>query len=261
MPPILIGFFILLGALSAPDLIKGFDPRPDGSSHSKFGKPERQAYRTWVSTLSQTKPSPSTCDVTYFAMATRNRIMRLRVGDEEQLLDFSWSFPRVLKAGEKRKVALEFLDPISGATASCQELTVFCEGNPVIDTSEGECRPEAKPPKEKSDKLSFVGEGRSMYMYNPAIGGAAATVSFVIRGKVNEAWYCPRLDVYWPDGTHTVRESDCEPFDETIEYELTRWSFTRGFPAGEWPVRACISKNSKILSCADVRVIVSGGGN
>lgn len=100
-----------------------------------------------------------------------------------------------------------------------------------------------------------------MYMYNPAIGGAEATISFVIRGKVNEAWYCPRLDVYWPDGTHTVRENDCEPFDETIEYELTRWSFTRGFPAGEWPVRACISKNSKILSCTDVRVIVNGGGN
>jgi hypothetical protein len=97
-------------------------------------------------------------------------------------------------------------------------------------------------------------------LYDPSIGGAAVDVEFVVRGKVNEAFYCARLDVEWPDTTRTVRESDCPPFAERDASERPpRWTFKRTFPPGEWKVRGCLSKSGKPLSCTEVLVHVVGG--
>ena len=89
------------------------------------------------------------------------------------------------------------------------------------------------------------------------LGGAMITVRFAIKGEITEEWYCPRLDVAWPDGTNTMREADCDPWPDHVHTGYA-WSFKRGFPPGEYAVRGCISKADKTLACTDALVRVVG---
>lgn len=112
---------------------------------------------------------------------------------------------------------------------------------------------EARDPK-------FTGRASpALALADPATGGAAVTLWFRIVGDVGESWYCPRLDVEWPDGTHTMRESDCPPYEDRDPDQRYTWDFTRGFPVGEWKVKACLSKSGKVLTCETVVVHVVGG--
>jgi hypothetical protein len=94
-------------------------------------------------------------------------------------------------------------------------------------------------------------------MAQAGLGGAMITVRFAIKGDITEEWYCPRLDVEWPDGTNTMREADCDPWPDHI-HTWNSWSFRRGFPPGEYTVRGCLSKAEKTLACTDAVVIVVG---
>jgi hypothetical protein len=109
---------------------------------------------------------------------------------------------------------------------------------------------------EKGKKLAFVSMVSPKVALSQAqLGGAPVMVTFRIEGEMTEAWYCPRLDVTWPDETRSMQESDCEPWPD----ESTRWwSFRRVFPAGTWAVRGCISKAGKTLACTDAVVRVAG---
>jgi hypothetical protein len=186
-------------------------------------------------------------------------------GGVEQEVDYSWSLPRDLRPGTRHSIAFEFLDPRLGTRLACHVLTVACGGaaGDPVETSEGICTPDARAPADRNGgRPSLVGLVPAFRMYDSALGGAEMDVEFVIRGQVDEAWYCPRLDVYWPDGTRTIRESDCPPFasDDARNAGPVRWKFTRVFPAGEWPVKACVSKGGKVLACETVTVRVLGGG-
>jgi len=90
-----------------------------------------------------------------------------------------------------------------------------------------------------------------------SVGGAPVTVRFAIKGDVTEEWYCPRIDVEWPDSTNTMREADCEPWPDHI-HTSSVWSFTRTFPSGEWKVRGCLSKADRKIACTDAVVRVVG---
>lgn len=264
MPPILVAFFLLLGGLTAPDLVKGLDPRPDRSSRSKFGKPAPVEYRTWTSRpwVAVSDDQTRVCSVTYFALATRNAVVRLEAGGAEQLLDSSWSFPRELKEKERRTLAFNFRDPQSGESLSCQEQTVVCYSSRAMsleaeDVREGRCAPDARIPGKKGEKAALVGQAPPFRMYDPAVGGAFIDVAFEIRGPVPESWYCPKIEVEWPDGARTSRESDCDPFPGPPDQRF-RWTFNHGFPGGEWDVKACISKSGRQLACTVVKVRVMG---
>jgi hypothetical protein len=266
VPPIIVAFFILIGAMTGPPVVKGIITPKDASSRSKLGKPAPQEYRTWTSRpwLATSDERTRTCSVTYFALATRERIVRLRAGGQEQSLDSSWSFPRELKEGERRTVALEFRDPVGGQVLSCQEQSVVCYNARTFTTDttevrEGRCRPDAAAPRKDEGKVRLEGTAPPFRMYDPGIGGAYVDVSFELKGRVTEAWYCPAIEVTWPDGTRTRRESDCPPFDPSENEPMQRrWTFTRGFPGGEWTVRACIEKSGRQLACEVVKVRVLG---
>ena len=264
MPPILIAFFILLGGALGPPLVKGLDPRPDGITRPKLGKPAPQAYRTWTSVpwVAEARRDTKACEVTYFALATRNRIVRLLAGGVEQELDSSWSITRTLRSGEARAIAFEFRDPVGGAQLACQVQTVTCLSPSTAVTEvveEGWCSPKSRVPSSKFSKPRFVGLSSAMTMFDPAVGGAFVDVEFKVAGDVGEDWYCPRIDVDWPDGTRTMRESDCPPFESRDPGQRFSWRFNHGFPSGEWRVKACISKSGKLLACEVVVVRVVGG--
>lgn len=48
---------------------------------------------------------------------------------------------------------------------------------------------------------------------NIAIGCAPVLLFAEIKGPEDETWYCPKVSWEWPDGTTSVAESDCPPFE------------------------------------------------
>lgn len=268
MPPIVIAFFILIGAMTGPPLVKGLDPRPDRISHSKLGKPAKDAYRTWTSRqwIAVSDDTTHKCAVTYFALSTRRTPVRLTAGDQEQALDTSWSFPREVAEGERHAIAFTFREPVGGKQLACQEQAVACisaRGPGSLEmrsVTEGQCAADASAPASKGGKPRLTAQTPPFTMNDPATGGAFVDVTFEITGRVTEEWYCPAIDVLWPDETHSKQESDCEPFPGPPEQRF-RWKFNHGFPGGEWRVHACLSKGGRQLACEDVTVRVLGGGN
>ena len=260
MPPILMAFFLLLGATTGPPAVKALVTPKDASTRPKWGEPAPQEYRTWASSVA---PGRQSCEVTYFALATRNRATRLRAGGVEQLLDWSWSFARTLQAGERHTLALEFLDPRHGTRLACHEQTATCDTGYVAAeraTAEGRCAPDALAPGVKGGKPRLTARTAPFTMYDPAIGGAFVDVEFQITGDVDEEWYCPAIMVEWPDDTRAFRESDCPPFADRDREHRFKWKFNHGFPGGEWRVKGCLTKPGKLLACETVLVRVVGGG-
>jgi len=270
MPPILIAFFILLGGATVPPVVKGLVTPPDPSSRPKWGKPAPQEYRTWTSApwVAVADERTRACDVTFFALATRSRTVRLVAGGEEQLLDWSWSFQRSVPAGERRRIAFDFRDPVGGASLSCQEADVICvhPRGGVMDVrvrEESVCAPPPAPVrKAESGKQHLAGKAPAFTPMDLGIGGAYVQVEFELRGTVTEEWYCPAIEVTWPEGTRSSHEEDCAPFPGTAERPgVTKWRFRHGFAPGEWDVKACISKAGKQLACEVVKVRVLGDGS
>jgi len=57
---------------------------------------------------------------------------------------------------------------------------------------------------------------------NPGVGCSQVLFVAEIRGPEVEAWYCPRVEWQWPDGTVSAEESDCPPFDVRWECQPAR---------------------------------------
>ena len=129
-------------------------------------------------------------------------------------------------------------------------LMVGLSVSPVLLVIAAETPEEAKP--------SFVVTVHPpIALEQASIGGAPVRVRFAIKGEVNEEWYCPRLDVTWPDGTKSMREADCDPWPDHVHTGWS-WSFERAFPSGEYKVRGCLSKAGHVLACTDAIVRVVG---
>jgi hypothetical protein len=184
------------------------------------------------------------------------------IGGVEQALDTSWSAQRSLREGERRYVAFEFRDPVGGAVLACQEQAVVCYNERAFTTDttevhEGSCAPDAKAPLSKGGKPRLTGHAPPFTMSDAAIGGAYVDVTFEITGTVTEEWYCPAIEVTWPDETVTKRESDCPPFDQRDTEQRFRWTFNHGFPVGTWKVKACLYKSGATLACSETVVRVA----
>jgi hypothetical protein len=231
---------------------------------SNFGKPTPVEYRTWAAQdwVSISDQQTKACDLTVFAMATKGRPVRLVVDGVEQELDTSWTIRERVAEGTTRTWSLEFLEPIGGEQLACRSVEVNCVTQfGAVDRHRHAVRPcepavmvaQKKGPA-KPELRSSVSP--ALAMFDLGIGGADVTVRFNIHGPVNEAWHCPRLEVTWPDGTRTMRESDCEPWPAKSE---TSWAFGRIFPGGTYLVRGCLSKAGRTLTCADATVRVVGG--
>jgi len=265
MPLLLIAFFVLVGAATAPPLVKGLITPRDPSSRPKLGRPIRDGYWTWTSRPWSATSDDTTrlCDVTFFALTTRRAPARLIAGGVEQPLDTSWTLDRRLREGERRTIAFEFRDPSGGRVLACQEQSVVCHSPHMSDlgaedTREGRCAPDAAPPKSKAKGLRFVGYRPAATLANPGSGSAHVAVAFEILGPITEDWYCPEIEVTWPDMTRTRRESDCPPWPGEPDQRF-HWRFEHEFPSGEWVVTACISKAGRKLACESVTVHVVGG--
>jgi len=131
-----------------------------------------------------------------------------------------------------------------------------------------------------------------MSIANLSIGCSQVLLTAEIQGPEDAAWYCPRAEWTWPDGTTSATESDCPPFEARWECQPARgpecaldWHTDRGgrvidrnpcdctvpgyprrwtrhicvppHPQGEaWEVRVRLSTSGKTLSTQRVPVWV-----
>lgn len=108
----------LLGPPKAWDRVDPTVPR----GHYKRDKVE---YRTWSSSP---RVGDKECSFTLFALATQEKVVRLRINGVEQLLDWSWSWEAKLPRGYAGSVTVEFLDPVGGKLLASHDLSAECWG-------------------------------------------------------------------------------------------------------------------------------------
>lgn len=129
MPPILLAFFIVVGAMTAPPAVKGIVSGVDPMMRSKLGKPEPVSYRTWTSSPRFEKPG--VCTFTVFALVSRSRLTRLQVNGVEQLVDWSWSWDVDIPHGYRASgMKVDFIDPVTRAVLASREIAEECSELP-----------------------------------------------------------------------------------------------------------------------------------
>jgi hypothetical protein len=91
----------------------------------------------------------------------------------------------------------------------------------------------------------------------PRLGLAPARVlatAELVGGEAAEEFYCPLLEWDWDDGTRSVRESDCPPFEPgaTLERHFTADHVYRR--SGNYSVRVTLRRASRSVAAASVSV-------
>jgi hypothetical protein len=92
---------------------------------------------------------------------------------------------------------------------------------------------------------------------SPRLGLAPTRVlatAELVGGDAAEDFYCPRLEWDWDDGTRSVREADCPPFEPgaTLERHFTADHVYRR--SGNYSVRVTLRRASRPVAAASVNV-------
>jgi len=94
----------------------------------------------------------------------------------------------------------------------------------------------------------------------PVLGVGAAYVELHARieGEVTEQWWCPAIEVEWPDETKTMRESDCTPFADASAADKRRqsWQFGHWMPEGENKITVTLLRNGEVITRQTIWVTV-----
>ena len=90
---------------------------------------------------------------------------------------------------------------------------------------------------------------------DPGKGGAVVRFHAFIHGEETEEWYCPAIEWIWSDGTRSLRESDCPPWEEGYEGE-TSWIERRLLAPGLHRIEARLFKAGEVIARASVEVEV-----
>jgi hypothetical protein len=166
-----------------------------------------------------------------------------------------------IEVGQRLKKTFIFRDPDTDEMLACRTGWVSCYADAVV-TGGGVCYPEqtaGKTLKRNEGKPRLTVRHPKMLLPGTAGPYGAAVTFFVeVLGEVTEEWYCPALEIIWSDGTRTMEESDCDPWDGT-QTQGARWSFRRGLGIGTHIIEFRLSKAGQTFSVEKVTVTVSGG--
>jgi hypothetical protein len=81
----------------------------------------------------------------------------------------------------------------------------------------------------------------------------------LVGGDELEDYYCPALEWEWGDGTHSVHESDCPPYQTGTQLER-RYTTEHGFRhAGDYNVKVTLRRSGRVLATASARIALRPG--
>jgi hypothetical protein len=98
----------------------------------------------------------------------------------------------------------------------------------------------------------------------PSTAFSPATVMVVAKlvgGEDSEEFYCPAVEWDWGDGSRSMREGDCPPFDEGTRIARTYSVLYRYHEAGDFRVRLTLRRAGRAVASATVSVRVLGRGD
>lgn len=85
------------------------------------------------------------------------------------------------------------------------------------------------------------------------------TTAELVGGHDSEDFHCPALEWDWDDGSRSVHEEDCAPFDASSPMER-RFTAQHAFrQAGEYTVKVTFRRANRTLAVQTVKVIVRPG--
>ena len=126
MPPVLLVFFMVLGAGAGLPVIggltKGVDPEKRPIGHYRC----EQQFRAWTTGPTLLADENQICHATWFVVPGCGKPTRLQIGAFEQNLDTSYTFDTELAAGTQQSAHLTFLDPLGGAILATRDVSVRC---------------------------------------------------------------------------------------------------------------------------------------
>jgi hypothetical protein len=76
--------------------------------------------------------------------------------------------------------------------------------------------------------------------------------------NADETLWCPNVRWEWPDGTNSVEEDDCDPYDEADPADIAEQSWTKRIelPPGDWKVAVILSKAGHVVQRREVDIQV-----
>jgi hypothetical protein len=92
---------------------------------------------------------------------------------------------------------------------------------------------------------------------SPRLGLAPARVlatAELVGGEAAEDFYCPLLEWDWDDGSRTVREADCPPFEPGADFERHFTADHVYSRSGNFSVRVILRRASRSVAMASVTV-------
>ena len=110
-----------LSLLGPPPIWSGVDSRVNNGHY----RPSPVEYRTWTS--SPRIDPKGNCTFTVFPLVTREKLTRLRINGQEQLLDWSWSWEAEVPAGNHGSgMRVEYVEAVGGQVVADHEITASC---------------------------------------------------------------------------------------------------------------------------------------
>ena len=97
----------------------------------------------------------------------------------------------------------------------------------------------------------------------PPTSFSPATVMVVgklVGGDDVEDFYCPALEWDWGDGSRSMREGDCPPFDDETQMARLFSVMHRYREAGEFKARLTLRRGGRTVASAAVSIRVLGRG-
>lgn len=115
----------------------------------------------------------------------------------------------------------------------------------------------AAPKPAKKPKVELRASPR--IVQSSPFGQQRVLLTLVITNADEQHW-CPEITWEWPNGTASVEEGDCPPFDQATPEDLAKKSFSRLvpiiLPPGPSTLRVVLRKPGKTVSVAEVSVRV-----
>ena len=97
----------------------------------------------------------------------------------------------------------------------------------------------------------------------PRFGFSPLNVLFIAElkgGSDVEEYYCPEIEWDWDDGGKSIKESDCQPYEDGVTHIERRFSQEHAFVrAGIYAVKVSMRRSNRLIAKQTVSVTVKPG--
>ena len=176
------------------------------------------------------------------------------------VVDTSVTMPWEIEEGILQTSQFIFSDPETGERLACRESWVHCRKDGATHGTNTCDKVERPPDNRKIGKPRIKVSYPQILLSRAGYYGAPVTFRVSIEGELTEEFWCPGVEVLWPDDTRAYKESDCDPWDGTQVAMQQSWKFTKWFSEGTTHAEFRLKKVGKTIAREVVTVNVRGGG-